>query len=77
MPSDPATVLLVKLPRELADALRCHAEAWQVKYARGENVPGNPDGKLLSLQAIIRVLLERDQRHRKAGNRKRKHKYQG
>lgn len=77
MPSRPEDVLLVKLPRVLADELRRHAEGWQLAYARGQRAPGNPDGKILSLQAIIRVLLSRDQAHRERGRKPRRVQYQG
>lgn len=77
MPSSRETHTVVKLSRDLVSRLRCHAEGWQHNYARGGQAPGNPDGKILSLERIIAILLERDTAHRKRSNRKRRVRYQG
>jgi hypothetical protein len=82
MPVNPDKVLMVKLPRELAEALRQHADGWSRAFQKGIRCPApDADGTVeYPLHSIIAILLRRDQAHRRRSNRPRRRagvQYQG
>lgn len=62
---------LVRIGRDLKFKLEQLGLKWQQLGTEGRtDVPMNPDGDRVSIDAIIRELLRRDEEHRTRSNRK-------
>jgi hypothetical protein len=56
---------LIRITRALKFHLEQLGLRWQLAYQNGRmDVPHNPDGERVSLDAVIRELLKRDESHR-------------